>query len=180
MCISRIIFTFSSLLSLLALLPSCTPGHAAPGRYGNPNMGSHPIPAERDLAISTEPTGSFFYGRRYFVEKTRFWGYLREPRQSWANAELVVINENRTSQPDRLPEDGPLGSRHGYDQNFEYKITGAYTGRRIYDPASNLFIREFSPTNFTVLHTNPGWLFSPEDHYNPKSITLINNSVRRN
>lgn len=176
----KVIYSVLGILSVMVTLPSCTPGYGSTGKFGTPNMGSHPTPEARDLAISSEPTGAHFYGRRYFVDKTRFWGYLRKPRQPWSQAELIVINESQASQPDRLPEDGPIGSSHGYDQNFEYKITGAYSGRRIYDPASNLFIREFRPTSFTVINTNPGWLFSPEDHYNPRSITLINGSVRRN
>ncbi len=51
------------------------------GSGGSPNMGG-PTQAERNAAIANEATGDFYYGRRYHVKKTRFWGYLRQPRQS--------------------------------------------------------------------------------------------------
>ncbi|GAA5494262.1 hypothetical protein Rhal01_00421 [Rubritalea halochordaticola] len=148
------------------------------GGYGKPNMGTTPTTEERSLQISSEPTGNFYYGRRYFVYKTRFWGYLRKPRQPWSEAALVIMNENSTYQPDRLPEDGPYDERHGYDQNYNYKITGSYTGRKIYDPNSNLFLPEFRATSFKLIDRSPGWLFSPADHYNPSVITLTNRSVQ--
>lgn len=153
-------------------------GGVYPGSSGKPNMGNHPSPQERSLKISSEPRGDFYYGRRYFVYKTRFWGYLRSPGQPWSEAKLVVMNENSTYQPDRLPEDGPYDERHGFDQNYEYRITGSYTGRKIYEPNSNLFLPEFRATGYTVVDRNPGWLFSPSDHYNPSLITLTNKSVR--
>jgi len=161
------------------LLNSCS-GVSGYGAYGSPNMGNDISTAERSLQISTEPTGNFYYGRRYHVNKTRFWGYLRKPRQSWAQSKLVIMNERVRSQPDRLPENGPKNFRHGNDQNFEYKITGNYTGQKIYDPNSNLFLPEFRATNYSVINRDPQWLFTPQDHYNPTSITLINSSVQRN
>ena len=44
-------------------------------------MGLLPTVSDRKAQIAAEPRGDFYYGRRYFVEKTRFWGYLREPGQ---------------------------------------------------------------------------------------------------
>lgn len=167
-------------LSVVSLVTfsSCAGTGGYYGGGGAPNMGSHPSAAERSLKISSEPRGDFYYGRRYFVYKTRFWGYLRTPGQPWSEAKLVVMNENSTHQPDRLPEDGPYDARHGFDQNYDYRITGFYTGRKIYDPNSNLFLPEFRATGYTVVDRNPGWLFSPSDHYNPSLITLVNGSVQ--
>jgi hypothetical protein len=145
---------------------------------GSSSLGGSQITTEqRQLDILTEPTGSFYYGRRYFVSKTRFWGFIRKPRQPWSEAKLVVMNENVRPQPDRLPESGPPNARHGYDQNYEYKITGSYTGRKIYDPASNLFLPEFKASGYQVVERQPGWLFSPSDRYNPYKITLVNKNV---
>ena len=62
---------------------------------------------------------------------------------------------------DRLPEAGGSKS-YGFDQNYEYKIYGRYTGRTLYEPNSNQFLPEFLLTNYEVLDTNPGWLFSPQ------------------
>ena len=61
---------------------------------GSGNLGG-PTVEERDARIATEPTGDFYYGRRYFVEKTRFWGYLRQPRQPWNRAKLVIMREDK-------------------------------------------------------------------------------------
>ena len=89
---------------LAMLLGSCaTDGY--PGAYGSPNMGG-PLPEVRAAEIASEPTGNFYYGRRYFVKKTRFWGYLRKPRQSADTAKLVIFNESKKRNPDRLPEQG--------------------------------------------------------------------------
>lgn len=144
-----------------------------------PNMGGADISEEyRAAQIASESQGAYFYGRRYFVEKTRFWGYLRQPRQPWAKAKLVVMNESSRHTPDRLPEDGDERGHHGIDANHEYKITGHYTGRTIYEPATNLFLPEFKATSYKVVSQSPGWLFSPSDHYNRRQVTLLNDSVR--
>lgn len=126
----------------------------------------------RNAAIACEPVGDFYYGRRYYVEKTRFWGYLRQPRQPWNSAKLVMMLEDQKLVPDRLPEDGPEGKRFGYDQNHEYRIWGHYTGRRVLDPNSNQILPEFRLTGYELLDRNPGWLFDPEDRYRSKWVSL--------
>lgn len=161
-------------------LSSCVNTSSTTGRTAN--MGTQPKAGAtllRERQIASEPTGNFFYARRYFVEKTRFWGYMRKPRQPWSEAKLVVMNESSMRQPDRLPEDGPWNARHGFDNNYEYRITGHYTGRKVYEPSSNLFLPEFKATGYTRLKTKPGWLFSPQDNYSPTKVTLVNKSVVR-
>ena len=163
---------FLTLLSATAcLLGSCSNGVSSGTTYGPPNMGG-PSAEARAAKIASEPTGTFFYGRRYYVKKTRFWGYLRKPRQNANQSKLVVMNESRRRCPDRLPELGPPGQRYGFDQNYEYKIYGYYTGEKVYDVNSNQFLPEFMLTNYELVNRNPGWLFSPKDHFNPESITL--------
>lgn len=81
-----------------------------------------PTEEERAIAITNEPKGNFYYGRRYYVEKTRFWGYLREPGQSASKSKLAIFRESRVQNPDRLPEDGPPGQRYGFDTNYELRI----------------------------------------------------------
>lgn len=142
-----------------------------PASYGTPNMGGPSTP-ERQASIANEPTGSFYYGRRYYVKKTRFWGYLREPRQSATRAQLVVFNESKKRNPDRLPEGGPVGKRYGYDNNYEYRIKGYYTGKKVYEVNSNQILPEFMLTGYELINKKPGWLFSPNDHYHPESFTL--------
>lgn len=130
-----------------------------------------PSAEERQAQIANEPTGDFFYGRRYFVERTRFWGYLRKPRQSASTAKLVIFKEDRKRAPDRLPENSS-GASYGFDNNFEYRIKGYYTGEEGYDPNSNQFLPVFMLTDYEVVDRNPGWLFSPSDHYKPFRVTL--------
>lgn len=154
-------------LFLVLLLPSCSYRRSGPG-----NMGGLPTPEVRQAQIAAEPRGEFYYGRRYYVRKTRFWGYLREPGQSARQARLVIMNEARTLTPDRLPEAGP-GKNYGYDNNYQYRIYGRYTGRTLYEPNSNQFLPEFLLTDYKLLSENPGWLFSPSDRYSPTRVTLL-------
>jgi len=165
------------LLGLATLtLSNCIPMNGS----RSANMGMTEVtPQMRQLDISSEARGDHFYARRYFVEKTRFWGYVRKPGQSWSDAQLVVMNENSTPQPDRRPESGPESSRHGYDQNYTYRVRGYYTGREIYEPASNLFLPEFKASSYSLVQRDSGWLFTPQDYYDKAQITLVNGSIAR-
>ncbi|MEM9080236.1 MAG: hypothetical protein AAGC74_06025 [Verrucomicrobiota bacterium] len=164
-------FLYPALLSTLLLLGCATSTNINSSTAGPPNMGG-PTIEERRLQIASESTGDFFFGRRYYVEKTRFWGYLRKPRQPWSKAKLVIFNESRLRQPDRLPEVGPPGQRYAYDNNYQYRIRGYYTGKTAYEINSDQFLPEFMLTGYELVNKNPGWLFSPADHYDPKRITL--------
>lgn len=138
------------------------PGCAGTGRrYGglDPAVARRMID-ERAAAIAAEPPGDYFVGRRYVVDHTRFWGYLRRPRQPWSEARLVVMNEDRVRVPDRLPEFGD-GRVFGFDHNHEYVIRGRFTGRTVYDPNSNFELPEFQPSSFELREAAPGFLFTP-------------------
>ena len=144
-----------SLTSLtLILFTSC--GGLSGGYAGNgsPNMGG-PSLDERKAQIATEPRGNFFYGRRYFVQKTRFWGYLRKPGQKWSAAKLVIFNEKQGRQPDRYSEVGPPEKRYGFDSNHEYRIKGYFSGEKAYDINSNQFLPEFILTGYELLDKDP-------------------------
>ena len=169
------------LLSLLAMLKfagrlvmlpvmCCLLAHC--GSMGSGNLGG-PSEKERHEAIASEPSGDFFYGRRYFVEKTRFWGYLRSPRQPWNRAKLVIMREDRKYLPDRLPESGPHGQCYAFDNNFEYRIRGYYTGREAYEPNSNQFLPVFMLTSYELVNRQPGWLFRPDDRYDRLRISMV-------
>ena len=168
---------FASMLKLqirvvMAALAALVLSHCGPMTPGGPgNMGGPPLEV-RQADIASEPTGDFFYGRRYYVEKTRFWGYVRKPRQPWNRAQLVMMREDRKTVPDRLPESGPPGQRFGFDHNYEYRLRGHFTGREAYDPNSNQFLPEFMLTGYDLLDRNPGWLFTPQDRYDSRRITL--------
>jgi hypothetical protein len=153
-------------------LPMCVLLSHCGASMGGGNLGG-PTVEERNAAIASEATGSFYYGRRYYVEKTRFWGYLREPRQPWSRAKLVIMREDRKTTPDRLSESGPPGARYGYDNNYDYRIRGHYTGSKAYDPNSNQFLPVFMLTGYDLLDRKPGWLFSPSDRYDRYRITMM-------
>ncbi|MGJ8724338.1 MAG: hypothetical protein ACSHYB_07265 [Roseibacillus sp.] len=161
-----------SLFSLSALLfASCGVSGGAYTGGGSPNMGG-PTADERKLQIATEPRGDFFYGRRYHVKKTRFWGFIRKPGQDWTKAKLVVFNEKMGRQPDRYSEIGPPEKRYGFDNNYEYRIKGYFSGEKVYEINSNQFLPEFVLTGYELLDKDPGWLFSPQDHFDHSRITL--------
>ncbi len=164
-------FCLTALTFLLCQCASSPGSSVLKASGGPPNMGG-PSAQERTVAIKSEPTGNFYYGRRYLVQKTRFWGYLREPRQPASKAKLVIFEESAKRSPDRKSETGPSGSRYGFDHNYEYRISGNYTGREAYEPNSNQFLPIFRLTNYQLLDKNPGWLFSPKDHYDPYRLTL--------
>jgi hypothetical protein len=166
----RMIHISGRVLMLVAMclaLSRCGVSSMGSGNLGGPTV------EERNASIAAEATGDFYYGRRYYVEKTRFWGYVRQPRQPWNRAKLVMIREDKKRAPDRLPEDGPAGQRYAYDNNYEYRIRGSYTGREAYDPNSNQFLPEFMLTSYELLDKQPGWLFRPDDRYDPKRITML-------
>ncbi len=142
---------------LLALLLSAC---ASPGPSG-------PLVDARRAEIAAEPMGDYYIGRRFYIERTHFWGYLRRPRQPWEQSKLVVMNERVARTPDRLPEvPSGGGPAHGYDHNTEYRVWGRYTGRKIYDPNSNLILPEFELHRAELRNPSPGWLFNPRERFN--------------
>lgn len=163
----RMAWRIVTLSAMCCVLTRCGLSSLGSGNLGGPTV------EERNAAIATEPTGDFYYGRRYYVEKTRFWGYLRQARQPWSRAKLVVMREDKKTTPDRMSENGEPGQRYGFDANSEYRIRGYYTGRDVYEPNSNQFLPEFMLTGYEVLARQPGWLFRPDDRYDRFRITML-------
>ncbi|MEX2580201.1 MAG: hypothetical protein WD342_14170 [Verrucomicrobiales bacterium] len=155
-----------------AFLSSCTtaspPGRGSAGQLSAAALNSPAVKA-RNERIAMEPTGNYYIGRRWWTDGTRFWGYLRKPRQPWSEAKLVIMNESIVKQPDRVPEEGGSAS-HGYDHNFEYRIWGSFTGDTVYDPNSNFVVPEFRLSKFELLDRNPGFVFYPGESYNPRRL----------
>lgn len=170
--LKRLALTALTLATPFAFLTSCgsAGGSFNPGKAGN--LGPLPHPEVRQAQIANEPRGNFFYGRRYFVNKTRLWGYLRKPGEPWKKSKLVIMNEDVKHQPDRYSENGTGDKRYSFDQNYEYKIYGSYTGKKAYDPNSNLFLPEFRLTGYELINKQPGWIFHPRDYYDPYTVTL--------
>jgi hypothetical protein len=148
------------LLLICAFLLSACATTGSGGRYAQ-------AIAARNAQIAAEPRGDYYIGRRFYIERTHIWGYLRRPGESWQNARLVIMNERVQRLPDRLPEvPSGSGNAHGYDHNHEYQITGRFTGRRVYDPNSNLILPEFELSNAVETNPSPGWLFNPGERFN--------------
>lgn len=112
-------------------------------------------------AISAEPRGAYFVGRRYFKTEYKFWGFVRPSGQPWSSAKLVMMNENQRLAPDRAA--GKLGS----DNDYEYKLTGYFSGDTVYEPASNGFYPEFVLKGYEVRSTSPASIYRESGATNP-------------
>jgi hypothetical protein len=106
--------------------------------------------------IASETPGDYYIGRRYFKQDFKFWGYVRKPGQPWSTAKLVMLNESNKLAPDREK------LQFGSDNNYEYKLTGEFTGQTVYEPASNGFYPEFLVRNFELISTNPPPIFKSQ------------------
>ena len=152
-----------SLFSLLAVLvvTGCSTVSSPSGRL-DPN---NPEVLARRARIQAEAPGNYYIGRRYWLEGTNFWGFVRKPGQQWEDAKLVMMGEKFKKSPDRLPEDGSAGRRPGYDHNYEYKLIGEFSGQRVYDPNSNQILPEFTLRDYQLISTGPGFLFHPNQRF---------------
>ena len=106
--------------------------------------------------IQAEPPGNYFIGRRYYIQNFHFWGYIRRPGQPWSTAQLVMLNENKKLAPDREQ------INFGFDNNYEYKLYGHFSGDTVYEPASNSVYPEFVLTGYELISTNPAPIFKSQ------------------
>ncbi len=127
---------------------------------------------EREQEIAAEPRGDYYIGRRYYIPLTRFWGYLREPGQSWRKARLVIMDESIVRTPDRGYEPPVEGATFGSDANVEYTLQGSYTGEMAYDPSTDQILPVFKPSSYTLRNKKPGFLFKPSEEYSRDYVTL--------
>ncbi len=107
-------------------------------------------------AIAAEPPGDYFVGRRYFNPAYHFWGYVRRPGRPWSSAVLVVLNENRKFAPDRAQVN------FGFDNNYEYKLRGRFSGDKVYELVSDRVYPEFVLTGYELISTNPPPIFKSQ------------------
>jgi hypothetical protein len=110
-------------------------------------------PAFLNQAIANEPPGNYFVGRRFYRRYYFFWGYVRQPRQPWSTAKLVMLNEQKMHAPDRQ------ANAPGSDKNFEYRLQGYFSGQTVYEPASNAFYPEFVLTGYKLISNHPSQIF---------------------
>ncbi len=109
-----------------------------------------------NAAVQSEAPGDYFIGRRYYKRDFKFWGYVRRPGQPWSTAQLVMMNEKQKLAPDRQIE------QFGSDNNSEYKLTGSFSGEKVYEPASNGIYPEFVLQNYELISANPPPIFKSQ------------------
>jgi hypothetical protein len=112
--------------------------------------------SEMAQRIAAEAPGDYYIGRRYYKPVYKFWGYVRRPGQPWSSAQMVVLNEKQKLAPDR--EQLTFGS----DNNYEYKLSGYFSGDKVYEPASNTVYPEFVLKSYEVISTNPLPIFKSQ------------------
>jgi hypothetical protein len=94
------------------------------------------------------------------------WGWVKKPGEPWKNSKLVMINEQKKLAPDR--ERNAIGS----DNDYEYRLSGYFSGEKVYEPASDSFYPEFVLTGATVLSTNAPLIY-PDKRWTDPAIRLI-------
>jgi hypothetical protein len=77
-----------------------------------------------------------------------------------------MLNEQKLHAPDRGA--GAIG----YDNNFEYRLEGYFSGDQVYEPASNQFYPEFVLTHYRLLSTSPPQIFRDAKATDPNRITI--------
>ena len=117
-------------------------------------------------AVTSEKPGNYYVGYRFYKVDYKMWGWVKKPGEPWKDSQLVMFNEQRKLAPDR--ERQAIGS----DNNTVYKLTGSFSGQKVYEPASDSFYPEFVLTGATVMTTNPPLIF-PDKRWTDPAIRLI-------
>src|ERR1700734_3661489 len=116
--------------------------------------------------IANEPPGDYFVGRRFYRKYYFFGGYIRQPRQPWSSAKLVMMNEQKMLAPDRK------SNTAGSDNNFEYRLQGYFSGQTVYEPASNSFYPEFVLTGYKLISNHPPQIFRDPKAMDPDRLSI--------
>jgi hypothetical protein len=114
-------------------------------------------------SISREPKGDYYVGRRYYKVDYKMWGYVRKPGEPWSDSRLVMFNEDTTLAPDRA------ANAIGSDNGFEYKLAGQFSGKDVYEPASNGIYPEFILKSAELVSKTPGPIFKSRKALNPEA-----------
>lgn len=117
-------------------------------------------------AISGEKQGPYYIGRRFYKVDYKMWGWVRKPGEPWKQSQLVMFNEQKKLAPDRDRND------IGCDNNYEYRLTGHFSGEKVYEPASDSFYPEFVLTGATVTSTNATLIY-PDKRWTDPAVRLI-------
>lgn len=113
-------------------------------------------------AITKEPRGCYYVGRRFYKIDYHMWGWVKKPGEPWKKAQLVMFNEQQALAPDRKK------NQIGADNNYEYALEGYYSGERVYEPASDSFYPEFVFKKATLINSAPPLIFPDSRWIDPK------------
>lgn len=119
-----------------------------------------------DTAISNEAPGNYFIGYRLYKVDYKMWGWVKKPGEPWKQSQLVMFNEQKMLAPDRARN--AIGS----DNNYEYRLSGYFSGEKVYEPASDTVYPEFVLTGATVISKNPPLIY-PDARWIDPTIRLI-------
>jgi len=117
--------------------------------------------ATMNAAIRAEQPGDYYIGRRMYKSDYKVWGWVREPGKPWKTARLVMLNEQQKLAPDR--EQNRIGS----DNNYEYRLSGRFTGQNVYEPASDGIYPEFLLTGYEIRSTSPANIYQQKRQNQP-------------
>lgn len=117
--------------------------------------------AAMNAAIQAEQPGNYFIARRMYKRDYKVWGWVREPGKPWKTARLVMLNEQQKLAPDREQ------NRLGYDNNYEYRLTGGFSGDTVYEPASDGFYPEFVLAGYEIRSTSPPNIYQQKRQSEP-------------
>ena len=113
-------------------------------------------------AIRAEAPGNYFIARRMYKQDYKVWGWVREPGKPWKTAKLVMLNEQRQLAPDRA------ANKIGFDNGYEYKLTGYFSGQTVYEPASDGFYPEFVFQGAEVRAVSPPNIYQQKRQNKPE------------
>lgn len=109
----------------------------------------------------------YFIGRRMYKVDYKMWGWIRKPGERWGSAKLAILNEQTCLAPDRKR------NRIGFDNNYEYRLEGYFSGQTAYEPASNQFYPEFVLLKATLLSIAPANIYRYKEQLNPNCRLLV-------
>ncbi len=115
-----------------------------------------------DASIAHEKSGNYYIGRRFYKIDYHMWGWVKKPGEPWKQAQLVMMNEQKTLVPNRAQ--GKIGS----DNDYEYFLYGFYSGDKVYEPASDAFYPEFVLTKAVLIDKAPPLIYPDSRWKDPK------------
>lgn len=80
---------------------------------------------------------AYWLAQRVGYTNLQVWGWVKRPDESWDDARLVLLKEDKCLAPHRS-----LGDRMA-DQNVRYKLYGHYWERKGYEPVMNKLLDVF-------------------------------------